>query len=130
MKRAKISPGELLSDIAKNDIGSFDAILNEKYGKIGTPEREEFHREAYAYLNSQINERKGFFGDLFTKFAGFLRGDDDSLRLDAVTRRHNLSDLRYETAAADRLNLREDMRRLRGDFRNAMNEYPGKVKKN
>lgn len=39
---------------ARNDIGSFDAILDDKYGKIGTPEREEFHREAYAYCMGQM----------------------------------------------------------------------------
>ncbi len=38
----------------KNDIGSFDAILDEKYGKAGTPERDAFHREAYAYCVGQI----------------------------------------------------------------------------
>ena len=38
----------------KNNIGSFDAILDEKYGKIGSPEREEFHKEAYAYCVGQI----------------------------------------------------------------------------
>ena len=38
----------------KNDIGSFDAILDEKYGKIGSPKREEFHREAYAYCMGQM----------------------------------------------------------------------------
>ena len=38
----------------RNDIGSFDAILDEKYGKIGTPERNEFHREAYAYCVGQM----------------------------------------------------------------------------
>lgn len=39
---------------ARNDIESFDAILDEKYGKIGTSEREEFHREAYAYCMGQM----------------------------------------------------------------------------
>lgn len=39
---------------ARNDIGSFDAILDGKYGKIGTPERDEFHREAYAYCVGQM----------------------------------------------------------------------------
>lgn len=39
---------------ARNDIGSFDAILDDKYGKIGTHEREEFHREAYAYCMGQM----------------------------------------------------------------------------
>ena len=38
----------------RNDIGSFDEILDEKYGKEGTPEREAFHREAYAYCVGQI----------------------------------------------------------------------------
>lgn len=38
----------------RNDIGSFDAILNEKYGKEGTPEREQFNKEAYAYCVGQI----------------------------------------------------------------------------
>lgn len=44
----------------KNNIGSFDAILDDKYGKIGSPEREEFHKEAYAYCIGQIvcNARK------------------------------------------------------------------------
>lgn len=44
----------------KNNIGSFDAILDDKYGKIGAPEREEFHKEAYAYCIGQIvcNARK------------------------------------------------------------------------
>lgn len=37
-----------------NDVGSFDAILDEKYGQIGTPQREEFHREAYAYCMGQM----------------------------------------------------------------------------
>jgi ribosome-binding protein aMBF1 (putative translation factor) len=35
-------------------IGSFDAILDEKYGKEGTAEREQFRREAYAYCVGQI----------------------------------------------------------------------------
>ena len=39
---------------AKNDIGSFDAILDAKYGKLGTPEREAFHQEAYAFCAGQI----------------------------------------------------------------------------
>lgn len=38
----------------RSDIGSFDAILDEKYGKEGTPEREEFEQEAYAYCVGQI----------------------------------------------------------------------------
>jgi len=31
-----------------------DAVLDELYGKAGTPEREEFRREAYAYCVGQI----------------------------------------------------------------------------
>lgn len=38
----------------RNDIGSFDAILDKKYGKIGTQKREEFHREAYAYCMGRM----------------------------------------------------------------------------
>lgn len=38
----------------RNQIGSFDAILDEKYGRSGTPEREEFNREAYAYCMGQM----------------------------------------------------------------------------
>lgn len=38
----------------KSNIGSFDAILDEKYGKVGTPERDAFHRDAYAYCVGQI----------------------------------------------------------------------------
>ena len=43
----------------KNNIGSFDAILDEKYGKIGSPEREEFHKEAYTYCVGQIVSNAG-----------------------------------------------------------------------
>lgn len=39
---------------AKNEISSFDDILDEKYGKVGTPQREEFRREAYAYCMGQM----------------------------------------------------------------------------
>lgn len=38
----------------RNDIGSFDAILNEKYGQEGSPEKEQFNKEAYAYCVGQI----------------------------------------------------------------------------
>lgn len=37
-----------------NDIIDFDAIMDEKYGKVGTPEREQFRKEAYAYCVGQI----------------------------------------------------------------------------
>ena len=32
-----------------NNVGSFDEVLNSLYGEPGTPQREEFRREAYAY---------------------------------------------------------------------------------
>lgn len=38
----------------RNEISSFDAILDAKYGKEGTPEREQFRKEAYAYCVGQI----------------------------------------------------------------------------
>lgn len=39
---------------ARNDIGSFDEILDRKYGKAGTPSRDAFHNEAYSYCVGQI----------------------------------------------------------------------------
>lgn len=39
---------------AKQQIGSVDAILDRDYGKAGTPEREQFRKEAYAYCVGQI----------------------------------------------------------------------------
>lgn len=39
---------------ANNEIGSFDAILDAKYGANGSPGREEFNREAYAYCMGQM----------------------------------------------------------------------------
>ena len=39
---------------AKQQIGSVDAILDRDYGKEGTPEREAFRKEAYAYCVGQI----------------------------------------------------------------------------
>ena len=38
----------------RNDITSFDAILDEKYGKVGTPEREDFRKEAARYCVGKI----------------------------------------------------------------------------
>jgi DNA-binding XRE family transcriptional regulator len=32
----------------------YDAVLDSKFGKVGTPEREAFRREAYAYYMGQI----------------------------------------------------------------------------
>lgn len=40
---------------AKNeDLVSIDAIMDKKYGKVGTPEREAFRKEAFAYCVGQI----------------------------------------------------------------------------
>jgi DNA-binding XRE family transcriptional regulator len=33
---------------------SIDAMLDAKYGRVGTPEREAFRREAYAYSMGQV----------------------------------------------------------------------------
>lgn len=42
------------------DVGSMDAVLDKLYGKVGTPEREEFRKEAYSYCVGQLisNARK------------------------------------------------------------------------
>jgi len=37
-----------------NKIRSISEEMDKLYGKIGTPEREEFHREAYVYCMGQI----------------------------------------------------------------------------
>ena len=39
---------------ANSDIRDVSAELDALYGKIGTPEREQFRREAYAYYMGQI----------------------------------------------------------------------------
>ena len=36
------------------DVGSMDAVLDKLYGKVGTPEREEFRKEAYSYCVWQL----------------------------------------------------------------------------
>lgn len=38
----------------KNDIASFDAVLDAKYGAVGTKEREAFRKEATNYCVGQI----------------------------------------------------------------------------
>jgi DNA-binding XRE family transcriptional regulator len=40
---------------------SIDDVMDGLYGKVGTPEREEFRREAYAYCMGQVlhKARKG-----------------------------------------------------------------------
>ncbi len=35
-------------------LSSYDDVLDAKYGKEGTPEREEFHRQALAYYTGEI----------------------------------------------------------------------------
>ena len=37
-----------------NQLISIDDIMDAKYGKVGTPEREQFRKEAYAYCMGQI----------------------------------------------------------------------------
>ena len=39
---------------ANNDIKDVSAELDALYGKVGTPKREQFRREAYAYYMGQI----------------------------------------------------------------------------
>ena len=36
------------------DVGSMDAVLDKLYGEVGTPEREEFRKEAYSYCVGQL----------------------------------------------------------------------------
>ena len=36
------------------DVGSMDAVLDKLYGMVGTPEREEFRKEAYSYCVGQL----------------------------------------------------------------------------
>ncbi len=38
----------------ENKIKSYDIILDERYGAVGTPERENFRKEAYAYYMGQV----------------------------------------------------------------------------
>ena len=37
-----------------NNVGDFDEVLHALYGKPGTPQREAFRREAYAYCVGSI----------------------------------------------------------------------------
>ena len=39
---------------AKNDITDVSLEMDKLYGKVGTPERDAFRREAYAYCMGQI----------------------------------------------------------------------------
>lgn len=36
------------------NVGSMDAVLDKLYGKVGSPEREEFRKEAYYYCVGQL----------------------------------------------------------------------------
>ena len=38
----------------RQDIGNFDEVLDSRYGAPGTPQREEFRREAYSYCVGSI----------------------------------------------------------------------------
>lgn len=38
----------------RKDAGSFDEVLNSLYGEPGTPQRDEFRRETYAYCVATI----------------------------------------------------------------------------
>lgn len=39
---------------ANPDIGSMDAILDKLYGEVGSPERDEFRKEAYSYCVGKL----------------------------------------------------------------------------
>ena len=36
------------------NLKSVDEVMNQKFGKVGSPERENFRREAYSYCMGQI----------------------------------------------------------------------------
>ena len=38
----------------ENKIKSYDVVLDERYGTVGSPEREAFRKEAYAYYMGQV----------------------------------------------------------------------------
>jgi DNA-binding XRE family transcriptional regulator len=40
--------------VNNHKIIDYDDVLDNKYGKVGTPEREQFRREAYAYCMGKI----------------------------------------------------------------------------
>lgn len=39
---------------ANKNLHSMDVVLDELYGKVGTPERDEFRKEAHAYCVGQM----------------------------------------------------------------------------
>lgn len=58
----------------------------------------------------------------FKAFMNFLQGTTGSFRFDALPREYSFDELlRYETVADGNRNLREDLRRIGGDMRKAMN---------
>ncbi|MDR0710897.1 MAG: hypothetical protein LBF67_00930 [Prevotellaceae bacterium] len=40
--------------VNNHQIADYDDVLDSKYGKVGTPEREAFRQEAYAYCMGQV----------------------------------------------------------------------------
>lgn len=38
----------------ENRLTSIDELLDQRYGKVGTEEREQFRREAYAYCAGKV----------------------------------------------------------------------------
>lgn len=44
-----------------NNLSSVDAVMDEKFGRVGTPERKNFRKEAYTYCLGQVihDARKG-----------------------------------------------------------------------
>jgi DNA-binding XRE family transcriptional regulator len=43
-----------IMEASNNFLTSVDDVMDAKFGKVGTPEREAFRREAYAYCMGQI----------------------------------------------------------------------------
>jgi DNA-binding XRE family transcriptional regulator len=43
-----------IMEVNNNFLTSVDDVMDTKFGKVGTPEREAFRREAYAYCMGQI----------------------------------------------------------------------------
>lgn len=41
-------------NIKENKIQGYDEVLDAKYGKVGTPERDNFRKEAYAFYMGQV----------------------------------------------------------------------------
>lgn len=41
-------------EVRNENLISIDSIMDAEFGKVGTPEREEFRKEAYAYCMGQM----------------------------------------------------------------------------